>query len=54
MFIKFNCPHCGVLLQDLASFAGKKSKCPRCKKKIIVPEKDQGAPGRTETTEEKD
>jgi phage FluMu protein Com len=48
MFISFKCPHCQTLLQDLSSLAGKKSKCPRCKKKIIVPEKDPGAQAKVE------
>jgi phage FluMu protein Com len=40
MFISFKCPHCGSTLQDLGDFAGMKSKCPKCKKKVIVPTKD--------------
>jgi hypothetical protein len=37
MFISFECPHCGTTLQDIAEFAGKKKRCPRCRGKVIVP-----------------
>jgi len=43
MFINFKCPHCGASLQDLSDFAGKKSRCPRCKKAIVVPERESAA-----------
>ena len=43
MFINFKCPHCGTALQDLSDLAGKKSKCPRCKKTLIVPERESPA-----------
>ncbi len=39
MLIEFKCPHCQTILQDPSDFAGKKSKCPRCKKEVIVPKK---------------
>jgi DNA-directed RNA polymerase subunit RPC12/RpoP len=39
MLIEFKCPHCQTILQDLSDFAGKKSKCPRCKQEVIVPKK---------------
>ena len=38
MLIEFKCPHCQAKLQDPGEFAGKKAKCPRCKKQLIVPE----------------
>lgn len=38
MFIEFKCPHCQTKLQDPSDFAGRKAKCPRCKKQVIVPE----------------
>jgi hypothetical protein len=37
MLIEFKCPHCQTTLQDPSEFAGKKSKCPRCKNEVIVP-----------------
>jgi len=48
MFIEFKCPHCQAMLQDISAFAGKKSKCPRCKKEVIVPKKSKRSPEKAE------
>jgi len=40
MLIKFNCSHCQTALQIESEFAGKSGICPKCKKKIMIPEKD--------------
>jgi phage FluMu protein Com len=48
MFINFKCPHCGTALQDLSDLAGKKSKCPRCKKTIVVPQRESETHSTTE------
>jgi DNA-directed RNA polymerase subunit RPC12/RpoP len=39
MLIEFKCPRCQAILQDPIDFAGRKSKCPRCKNEVIVPNK---------------
>ena len=44
MLIEFKCPHCKTMLQDPGDFAGKTSKCPRCKKEVIVPKKPKRPP----------
>jgi len=54
MFISFKCPHCGTALQDPSDFAGKKGKCPRCKKEVIVPERDARAQGRAKEVAKKE
>lgn len=41
MLIEFKCPHCQTVLHDPSDFAGKKSKCPRCKKVIVVPKQSK-------------
>ena len=40
MLIEFECQHCQKLLRAGSDYAGKKGKCPNCKKEITVPEKD--------------
>lgn len=37
MPIKFNCPHCQVLLEAGINLAGKNGACPKCGKRIVVP-----------------
>lgn len=36
--LSFECPHCGKRLRVAASYAGKRSRCPGCGEKIVVPE----------------
>jgi uncharacterized paraquat-inducible protein A len=48
MFINFKCPHCGTSLQDPGDLAGKKSTCPRCKKTIVVPQREAETRSTTE------
>jgi len=48
MFIEFKCPHCQTMLQDPSDFAGKKSKCPRCKNEVIVPKQSKQSPEKVE------
>jgi DNA-directed RNA polymerase subunit RPC12/RpoP len=42
--MKFNCEKCGQKLNVSESRAGKKSRCPRCKNIIVVPEKQATDP----------
>lgn len=43
--IVFHCPHCGVSLSAKETIAGRESNCPKCKKKLVVPE-SESAPAR--------
>jgi serine/threonine protein kinase len=39
--ISFSCSHCGMKLRVKPEFAGRSSKCPTCKKPIVVPPPDK-------------
>jgi hypothetical protein len=39
--ISFSCSHCGLRLQVKPEFAGRSSRCPTCKKPLIVPPLDK-------------
>jgi len=39
--ISFSCTHCGLKLQVKTEFAGRSSKCPTCKKPLLVPAADK-------------
>jgi hypothetical protein len=39
--IAFFCSHCGMKLKVKLEFAGRSSKCPTCKKPLIVPLPDK-------------
>ena len=43
--IIFRCPHCGVSLNAKGAIAGRESNCPKCKKRLVVPE-SESAPAR--------
>jgi DNA-directed RNA polymerase subunit M/transcription elongation factor TFIIS len=38
--IRFECPHCGSVIKAPATVAGKKSKCPSCGRRVIIPTDD--------------
>ena|SRR5208283_578052 len=39
--ISFTCSHCGLKLKVKPEFSGRSSKCPTCKKPLIVPSLDK-------------
>ncbi|MDH4238622.1 MAG: hypothetical protein OEW48_03565 [Phycisphaerae bacterium] len=42
--IKFYCKHCGQQIGVPAGFAGGEARCPKCKKKVFVPEAESAEP----------
>jgi hypothetical protein len=54
MLISFDCPHCQTALQVGSDFAGKPCLCPKCKKKITIPEKDSEIQSEQQETAKKE
>src|SRR5208337_2490087 len=41
LMISFSCSHCGMKIKVKPEFAGRSSKCPTCKKPLVVPPLDK-------------
>jgi phage FluMu protein Com len=52
--IRFSCKHCGQKLKIADTFAGKKFKCPKCKKSITVSEASPPKPAQAQKTSKTD